>query len=50
MDKFDFMCIVQDIYNECKTKEEIVSRMKEMMECIKNQGLMAMNYLDAGIE
>lgn len=49
MDKFDFMSIVQDIYSECKTKEEIASRMKEMLDCVKNQGFMAMNYLDAGI-
>lgn len=48
-DKFDFMSIVQDIYDECKTKEEIASRMKEMMECIKQKGFLAMNYIDAGI-
>lgn len=37
MDKFDFMCMVDDIFDECKTKEEMESRKKEMKNAIDQQ-------------
>ena len=30
MDKYEFMCVVDDIFDECKTKEEMDSRLKQM--------------------
>ena len=49
MDKFDFMKVVDDVYGECKTEEEIASRMKQMLDCVKIQGQLAFGYLEAGI-
>ena len=34
MDKFDFMTVVDDIFDECKSKEEMDSRLKEMREIL----------------
>ena len=49
MDKFEFMKAVDDIYAECETEEEISSRMKQMIDCVKSQGQLAFGYLKAGI-
>lgn len=49
MDKFDFMKTVEDVYSECNTEDEIALKMKQMMECVKSQGWLAMGYLKAGI-
>lgn len=49
MDKYEFMQIVQDIFEQCKTEEEIVFRMKEMQQCITQQSMMSMQYLKVGI-
>ncbi len=49
MDKFEFMNAVDDVYGECKTEEEIASRMKQMMDCVKSKGQLAIGYLKAGI-
>lgn len=34
MDKFDFMSMVDDIFDECKSKEEMDSRKKQMIEAV----------------
>ncbi|WP_297642764.1 hypothetical protein [uncultured Bacteroides sp.] len=49
MDKFEFMKVVDDVYGECKTEEEIASRMKQMLDCVNAQGQLAMGHLKAGI-
>ncbi len=49
MDKFEFMKVVDDVYGECKSEEEIASRLGQMMECVKIQGQLAVGYLKAGI-
>lgn len=49
MDKFEFMKVVDDVYAECKSEIEIASRMKQMFDCVKIQGELAMGYLRAGI-
>lgn len=49
MDKFEFMKVVDDVYAECKSEIEIASRMKQMLDCVKIQGQLAMGYLKAGI-
>lgn len=35
MDKYEFMCMIYDIFDECKTKEEMDSRLKEMEELLQ---------------
>ena len=35
MDKFEFIAIVDDIFDECETKEEMDSRLKQMREIIQ---------------
>ena len=37
MDKYEFMCMVDDIFSECKNKEEMDSRLKEMRNIIQQQ-------------
>ena len=37
MDKFDFMSMVDDIFDDCETKEEMDSRLKQMREIIQQQ-------------
>ena len=49
MDKFEFMNVVEDIYVECKTEQEIASQMKQMFDCVSVKGQLAMGYLKAGI-
>lgn len=49
MDKFEFMSAVDDIYAECKTEQEIAARMKQMLDCVRTQGMLARGYLKAGI-
>lgn len=34
MDKFDFMSMVDDIFDECESKEEMDSRKKQMIEIV----------------
>lgn len=49
MDKFEFMKAVDDVYAECKTEQEIASRMKQMLDCVRTQAQLNMGYLKAGI-
>ena len=49
MNKFDFMKVVDVVYGECKTEDEIALRMKQMMDCVKSQGQLAFGYLKVGI-
>ena len=44
MDKFDFMTVVDDIFDECKSKEEMDSRLKEMREILQQQYLIKVMY------
>lgn len=44
MDKFDFMTVVNDIFDECKSKEEMDSRLKEMREILQQQYLIKVMY------
>lgn len=36
MDRFDFMSVVDDIFKECKTSEEIASRYAQMKSDLDN--------------
>ena len=49
MDKFGFMKVVDDVYAECKTEQEIASRMKQMLDCVRTQAQLNTGYLKAGI-
>ena len=49
MDKYDFMNFVDDVFETCKTKEEIELRAKQMIEMIKTQESLNKLYLDSGI-
>lgn len=49
MDKLEFMNVVSDVYAECKTEEEIASRMSQMLDCVKVQAYLSVDYLKAGI-
>ena len=40
MDKYDFMSVVDDILEECKSKEEMDSRLKEMREILRQMYMM----------
>ena len=44
MDKFDFMSMVDDIFDECETKEEIDSRLKQMREIIQQQYVLKVGF------
>lgn len=44
MDKFDFMSMVDDIFDECKTKEEMDSRLKKMREIIQQQYVLKLGF------
>lgn len=37
MDKFDFMCLIDDIFDTCKTKEEMDSIRNQMIEIIQKK-------------
>lgn len=44
MDKFEFICLVDDIYDECDTKEEFDGRLKQMREVIEQQYLLKLGF------
>lgn len=44
MDKYDFMCMVDDIFDECKTKEQMDSRLKEMRNVIQQQYMLKIGF------
>lgn len=44
MDKYDFMCIVDDIFDECTTKEEMDSRLKQMRDIIQQQYVLKLGF------
>lgn len=44
MDKFDFMSMVDDIFDECETKEEMNSRLKQMREIIQQQYVLKCGF------
>ena len=46
MDKFDFMSIVDDIFDECKTKQEMDIRIKEMRQILNQPYLLKLAYKD----
>ena len=48
VDKFDFMKVVQDVFEECKEQREIDSRMKEMVQIVEQQGILSKEYLKLG--
>ena len=47
MDKFDFISMVGDIFDECKTKEEMDSRLKQMREIIQQQYVLKVGFKTA---
>lgn len=44
MDKFDFMSMVDDIFDECETKEEMDNRLKQMREIIQQQYVLKVGF------
>lgn len=44
MDKFDFMSMVDDIFDECETKEEMDSRLKQMRDIIQQQYVLKVGF------
>ena len=49
MDRFDFMNIVTDIFQECKTAEQISDRALTMIQDIAQISTNSKIYLGAGI-
>ena len=47
MDKYEFMCMVDDIFEECKTKEEMDNRFKQMKEIIQQQYVLKIGFKTA---
>lgn len=47
MDKYEFMCLVDDIYDECETKEQLDSRLKQMKEVIEQQHALKVGFKTA---
>ncbi len=44
MDKYDFICMVDDIFDECETKEQMDSRLKEMKNIIQQQYVLKVGF------
>lgn len=44
MDKYDFMCMVDDIFDECNTKEEMDNRLKQMRDIIQQQYVLKFGF------
>ena len=44
MDKYEFMCMVDDIFDECKTKEEMDNRLNQMRELIQQQYVLKIGF------
>lgn len=44
MDKYEFMCMVDDIFDECETKEQMDSRLKEMRNIIQQQYILKIGF------
>lgn len=49
MDKLDFVKVIQDIFAECKTEEEIESKYRQMNLMLLHQELMSKKYLESGV-
>ncbi len=49
MDKYEFMTTIADIYEECKTKEEIDGICKQMIAIIETQRELSKRYLELNI-
>lgn len=47
MDKYEFMCMVDDIFDECKTKAEMDMRVKQMREIIQQQYMLKIGFKSA---
>lgn len=47
MDKFDFIKVVDDIFDECETKEQMDSRLKQMREIIQQQYVLKVGFISA---
>ncbi len=44
MDKYEFMCMVDDIFDECETKAQMDSRLKEMRNIIQQQYILKIGF------
>ncbi len=44
MDKYEFMCMVDDIFDECETKEQMVSGLNEMKNIIQQQYVLKLGF------
>lgn len=49
MNKYEFLDILMELFEECKTSEEIESRKAELINCVNTQADLCKKYLDAGI-
>ena len=44
MEKYEFMCIVDDILDECNTKAEMDMRVKQMREIIQQEYMLKIGF------
>lgn len=44
MDKYEFMCMVDEIFDECETKEQMDNRLKEMKNIIQQQYILKIGF------
>lgn len=44
MDKFDFISMVDDIFDECKTKEEMSSKLEQMREILRQEYTLKLGF------
>lgn len=49
MDKIEFINTVAEVFEECKTVDEINGRVKEMIAVIEQQQILNIGYLVTGI-
>lgn len=49
MDKYDFLNVISEIFEECKTEEEINSRKRQMILLITQKAELSKMYLGSGI-
>lgn len=44
MDKYDFMSVVDDTFDECKSAQELSIRFREMQDILRQAYIMKLGY------
>lgn len=44
MDKYEFMCIVDDVFDECETKEQMNIRLREMKDIVQQLYILKVGF------